>query len=328
MTRGTLFIRRWRELPCVVAFVVLLLVLAVAAPDFFRGQNLHDLLVNTAPTLIVALGMTVVILTGEIDISVGSQFAVCSVAIGWLAKTGVPILALPLVAIAVGAVLGAGNGLLVARLKVPSIIATLATFIAWRDALLWITGGAWVQNLPQGFQWLGFGQHGGEWLIVLCATVLLVVCATVLRYFAGGRAVYAVGCDREASRLAGLEPGNVVFGAFLLMGALSGFAALLNATRFTAIPSNLGAGLELRAIAAVVVGGTSITGGSGSVIGSLFGTLLLGSISTALVFAGINPFWEKAIQGSIILTAIFVEASISRFHKHHAHFGFSRTAGA
>src|SRR5262249_14121716 len=157
--------------------------------------------------------------------------------------------------------------------------ATLATFIAWRDALLWITGGAWVQNLPPAFQWLGFNQRGGEWLIVLCAIVLLTVFAIVLRCFAGGRVVYAVGCDREASRLAGIEPEHVVFGAFVLIGVLSGLAALLNAARFSAIPSNLGAGLELKAIAAVVVGGAAITGGRGSVIGSLFGTLLLGSIA-------------------------------------------------
>jgi len=310
-------ISRWkRELPCVIAFAVLLLVILAKAPAFFETQNLRDLLVNTAPTLIVAVGMTVVILVGEIDISIGSQFAVCSVLIGWLAKAGVPIFSLPLAAIMIGAVLGACNGWLVGRLGLPSIIVTLATFIAWRDALLWATQGAWVQNLPPGFQWFGLGQRAGEWLIAASALLLLGVFAFALRHLSAGRAVYAAGSDREASRLAGIDPRPIVFGSFVLMGALSGLAALLNATRFSAIPSNLGTGLELKAIAAVVVGGTSITGGRGSVIGSCVGTALLGSIGTALVFAGINPFWEKAIQGAIILASVFADAAVGRIHKH------------
>ena len=327
MNLSRVFLHGKRELPCVIAFGILLLALAIGSPDFFAAQNLRDLIVNTAPTLIVALGMTVVILTGEIDISVGSQFAVCSVAIGWLAKSGIPIFVLPFAAIAMGAALGACNGWLVARIGMPSIIVTLATYIAWRDGLLWITQGAWVQNLPSGFQWFGFGQRGGEWLISISAIILLAVFAVALRYFAAGRALYAVGCDREASRLAGIEPRNVIFSGFVLMGALTGLAALLNATRFSAIPSNLGTGLELKAIAAVVVGGTSITGGRGSVIGSLFGTALLGSIGTALVFTGINPFWEKGIQGAIILTAVFADAAVSRFQKH-VHLNFSRAGSA
>lgn len=316
-----------RELPCLVAFLGLLLVLALRSPDFFRSQNLRDLIVNNAPTLMVALGMTIVILTGEIDISVGSQFAVCSVAIGWVAKVGVPIFILPVAAIAIGAALGALNGCLVARLGLPSIIVTLATYIAWRDALLWITEGAWVQNLPARFQWFGLGQKGGEWLIVISAIMILLAVVASLRHLSAGRAVYAVGCDREASRLAGIEPRNVIFGAFVLTGALTGLAALFNATRFSAIPSNLGTGLELKAIAAVVVGGVAITGGRGSAVGSLFGTALLGSIGTALVFVGINPFWEKAVQGSIILTAIFADAAVTRLQKH-VHLDFSRAGSA
>lgn len=312
-----LVVSRWkRELPCVVAFAILLLIILVKAPAFFEAQNLRNLVVNTAPTLIVAVGMTVVILAGEIDISVGSQFAVCSVLIGWLAQSGIPIFALPLAAVVIGAVLGACNGWLVGRLGLPSIIVTLATFIAWRDALLWSTQGSWVQNLPPEFQWFGLGQRAGEWLIVLSALLLLTIFAFALRHISAGRAIYAVGSDREASRLAGIDARNIVFGSFVLIGALAGLAALLNATRFSAIPSNLGTGLELKAIAAVVVGGTSITGGRGSVIGSFFGTALLGSIGTALVFAGINPFWEKAIQGAIILASIFADVAVSRIHEH------------
>jgi len=200
--------------------------------------------------------------------------------------------------------MGGLNGLLVGRLRLPSIIVTLAMLVAWRDGLRWITEGAWVQGLPANFQWLGFGQSGARWLIVAFAAVVLLGINWMLRNLAGGRAIYAVGSDAEAARLVGIEPSRVVFAVFVLMGALTGLAALLNAVRFSSVPSNAGSGLELKAIAAVVVGGTAITGGRGTLIGTLIGVALLGTIGTALTFLGINPFWEKAIQGAIILAAL------------------------
>jgi rhamnose transport system permease protein len=142
----------------------------------------------------------------------------------------------------------------------------------------------------------------------------------MLRNLRAGRAIHAVGSDAEAARLAGIEPPRVVFGVFVLMGALVGLAALLNATRFASVPGNAGGGLELKAIAAVVVGGTAITGGRGRLAGTLIGVALLGTIGTALTFAGINPFWEKAIQGAIILAALVMDVVLERL-------GESRMAG-
>jgi rhamnose transport system permease protein len=136
-----------------------------------------------------------------------------------------------------------------------------------------------------------------------------------VRNLAAGRAVYAVGSDAEAARLAGINPQRVVFTSFVLMGVLVGLAALLNATRFSIVPSNAGIGLELKAIAAVVVGGTAITGGRGSILGTLIGVALLGTIGTALTFVGINPFWEKAIQGAIILAAVVSDVLVGRLAK-------------
>jgi rhamnose transport system permease protein len=288
----------------------------VAAPSFFAAGNLRDLALNNAPVLLVAIGMTLVILAGEIDISVGSQFAVCAVAAGWLAKAGVPVPLLLLGALLIGAALGALNGLLVGRLRLPSIIVTLAMLVAWRDGLRWVTQGAWVQGLPAGFQWFGLGQTAAQWLIVLLALLILAGFGWGLRNLRLGRAVYAVGSDAEAARLAGIEPPRVVFWVFVLTGALVGLAALLNAVRFSSIPSNMGAGLELKAVAAVVVGGTAISGGRGSLLGTLIGVALLGTIGTALVYLGINPFWEKAIQGAIILAALVFDVALGRLEKH------------
>lgn len=305
-----------RELSALLAYVALLVVVGVVAPAFFNGANLRDLALNNAATLLVATGMTMVILVGEIDISVGSQFAVCTVAAGVLAKSGIPLPLLLLCVVLIGAAMGALNGALIGWLRLPSIIVTLAMLVAWRDALRWITAGAWVQDLPGNFQWFGFGQAWGQWLIVAVALAILVCFSWILHNLGAGRAIYAVGSDSEAARLAGIEPKRIVFGVFVLMGALVGLAALLNAVRFSIVPSNSGLGLELKAIAAVVVGGTAISGGRGHLFGTLIGVALLGTIGTALTFLGINPFWEKAIQGAIILVALVSDVALGRLEHH------------
>jgi ribose/xylose/arabinose/galactoside ABC-type transport system permease subunit len=305
-----------RELSAALAYAVLLIVVAIVAPSFFSGANLRDLALNNAPVLLVSIAMTFVILIGQIDISLGSQFAVATVAAGWLAKSGVPIALLLPCVILIGALMGTINGVLVGSLRLPSIIVTLAMLVAWRDALRWTTGGEWVQNLPADFQWFGMGQQLGQWTIVLASLAVLAALSWALRNLAIGRSVYAVGSDAEAARLAGIDPSRVTFAVFAFMGALVGLAALLNAVRFSTVPSNAGLGLELKAVAAVVVGGTAITGGRGTLIGTLIGVALLGTIGPALTFVGINPFWEKAIQGAIIMVALGSDFVLGRVEAH------------
>src|SRR6184192_4177532 len=227
-----------RELSAALAYAVLLIAVAIIAPSFFSAANLRDLTLNNAPVLLVAIGMTMVILVAQIDISVGSQFAIASVAAGALAKFGVPMPLVLACVVVIGAAMGAINGALIGTLRLPSIIVTLAMLVAWRDALRWTTGGEWVQNLPANFQWLGLGQSLGQWLIVIASLLVLGFFAWTLRSMAVGRAVYAVGSDSEAARLAGIEPTRVTFLVFMLMGALVGLAALLNAVRFSTVPSN------------------------------------------------------------------------------------------
>lgn len=304
-----------RELSAAIAFAVLLIAVGIIAPSFFSAANLRDLALNNASVLILAIGMTMVILVGEIDISIGSQFAVCTVAAGLLAKEGLPLSVLILSVIFIGALMGALNGWLIGWLRLPSIIITLAMLVAWRDALRWTTQGAWVQDLPANFQWFGMGQGFGEILIVITALVLLAFFAWALKFMRVGRMVYAAGSDWEVARLAGIRPRRVVWGVFILMGALVGLAALLNSVRFSTVPSNAGVGLELKTIAAVVVGGAAITGGRGTLIGTLIGVALLGTIGTALTFVGINPFWEKAIQGLIILAALVSDVLLGQLEK-------------
>jgi rhamnose transport system permease protein len=297
-----------REISIAITIVALWIVMAFAAPSFFTLANQRDLLMANMPVLIAALGMTLIVLTGQIDISIGSQFAICSVAAGLAAKVGLP---LPLVALAVllsGALLGAINGALVAWARIPSIVVTLAAMVALRDALRWATQGAWVQELPRSFQWLGLTLGAFQVVTASIAAILFAGAAWALRNMPAGRTVYAVGSNENAARLAGIDAARVTFWVFTAAGALTASAALLNSARFNQIPSNAGLGMELKVIAAVVVGGTAIRGGRGTVVGTLLGVILLGAIGPALTFMGISAYWEKAIQGAIILMAVATEA--------------------
>jgi len=297
-----------RELSVATAILALAAVLALVAPGYFAGDNLRDLFLANVPVLIAALGITLVVLVGQIDISVGSVFAICGVMAGVLAKAGVPVFAAVLAACLIGAALGAVNGALVAYARMPSIVVTLATMVALRDGLRWATQGAWVQDLPRGFQWLGFAQAAYPILIAALTIVLLVLTGSALRHLSAGRALYAVGSNREAARLAGIDAAAVTWAAFAAAGALAGLAAVLNAVRFNQIPPNAGIGLEMKVIAAVVVGGTAITGGRGTVAGTVLGVVLLGMLSPALVFLGVTAHWERAVQGLIVLAAVAFDA--------------------
>jgi rhamnose transport system permease protein len=297
-----------REASVAAALFALLALVAVRAPGFFRAANVRDLLVGNAPVLVAAVGMTVVILARQIDISIGSQFAICGVAAGLLAKANWPMPFVALGTVFVGALLGAINGGLVAGLGLPAIVVTLATMVMLRESLRWATEGIWVQDLPVGFQWFGLGQEGGRFAVVAVALAIFAGFAWGLRRLNAGRGVYATGSDPEAARLAGIRPRRVIFGSFVCMGGLTAFAALLTSIQFIDVQTNAGVGLELRVIAAVVVGGTSTSGGRGTLAGTLLGVALLGAIGPTLTFLGTQAYWERALQGLVILVAVAANA--------------------
>ena len=299
------WLRRYRrECSVAVVYVALLLTLALLQPSFFKPEQLRSFFVSRASVLVAAVGMTLVIVARQIDISIGSQFSVCGVVAGLLARAGLPMPLVGLGALFAGAGMGALNGLLVAGLGLPSIVVTLATLVILGDSLRWAREGEFVRGIPTGFQWFGMGQATGQWVVVALALLVFGAFAWGMRNLPAGRAIYATGSDAEAARLAGMRPRLVVFGVFVTMGALTGLAALLNAVRFVTVDPKDGEGLEIQAIAAVVVGGTAVSGGRGTLVGSFIGVLLLGSIGPALVFLGIQPQWEKAVQGLIILLAV------------------------
>jgi rhamnose transport system permease protein len=292
-----------------VAGVYLLLLASVsfASPGFFSPENFRDLAVSNGPILVVAAGMTLVILARQIDVSIGSQFAICGVAAGLLVRAGAPMAVAAAAVLALGGLMGAVNGALVAGARLPSIVVTLATMTAGREGLRWVREGEDIYGLA-GWQWFGLSQAAGQAAVVGAAIALFLAIAWGLRYLGAGRAVYAVGADEEAARLAGLNPPLVTFGVFVASGALTAAAALLSSVRFPQVQTNAGIGLEMQVIAAVVVGGVSISGGRGSIWGTLVGVALLGTIGNAMTYLKIGASWERALQGAIILGAVAAQA--------------------
>jgi rhamnose transport system permease protein len=310
-----------RELLVAGSYLLLLIVVGIFARGFFALANLRDIAINNAPVLVAAVGMTLVIIARHIDISIGSQLAIGGVLAGTLAKDGVPMAAVAPLVLLAGALMGALNGALVTLFELPSIVVTLATMVAMRETLRWTTEGADIYGLPDDFQWLGLPLGGGRALVVLSALAIFAAFAWGLRHLAAGRAVYAVGSHAETARLLGVRPRLVTFAVFVLMGVLTAAAAFLGVIRFPQVQTNSGVGFELQVIAAVVVGGTAVAGGRGTLAGTFVGVLLLGTIGTALTFLQVSAHWEKAVQGLIILIAVAADALELRRRKVVAHAG-------
>lgn len=303
--------RYFREWSVAIVLAIVLGGLAIAAPAFFDGRPLLSRLTREAPTLVVACGTALVIITRQIDISIGSQFAVCSVCAGLLAAAQSPLVLVLLGSVAAGAVQGALNGAVIAGLRLPSIVVTLATMVIGREGLRWLRQGQFV-NLPDGLQWFGLSQSAGQFVLISAALILLLIMAVGMKHLAAGRFLYAVGSDTEAARLAGIRPQGMTFAVFVLMGALTGFAAVMNIVQSPQVDPKSGSGLELKAIAAAVVGGVAISGGRGNLWGVFAGLLLLAMVNPALTYLHIEPYWEKAIQGAIILLAVVADGLRTR----------------
>jgi hypothetical protein len=308
---------RSRRLPAeatVAALLAAVLVgVSIANPAFMATGNLRDMLIKVSPAVIVGSVLTLVVLAREIDISVGSLMGLCAAVLGITCspdRMGLPVPVGIALCLATGLVAGVTNGLLVAWARIPSIIVTLAMLTVLRGVTEKAMGGKWIENLPGGLRQFGTGSLAGIPIVVLVA----VMSAAGAMWLAGrtrfGRQVYAIGSNPEAATLRGVKTGSVRIALFALTGLAAATAALVSATQLQVIESGFGNGFELVAVASVIVGGTSIRGGRGSVTGTILGATLLGIISTALIFLRLGEsavYWERAIQGGLILLAILVD---------------------
>lgn len=293
-------------------FLLLLLGYFGTTPGFLQASNLRDILINAAPLVIAACGMTMVIIAGMIDISAGSALAVCAVTAGVVAKSGAPLVAVIIAPMLAGALIGAVNGWLVAYVRIPAIIVTLGMMSVLRGGIIWYTRGEWIGDLPPSFSAIGRGNLLNIPMPVILALGIVVAVALLLARTALGRHIYAVGGNSLAAMRIGIPVRRVLWLVFVMHGVLLGLSALVYASRFSVIQSNAGAGFELLAISAVVVGGVNIFGGQGTVWGSAIGGLLLQVISTGLIFRRVSEYWAPSVQGALVLLAVVADALRTR----------------
>jgi rhamnose transport system permease protein len=295
-----------QETVLIIAFLLVLGGVSVLNRGFVAPSNLVDILYNSSYIGVAAVGMTMIILCGHIDISIGAALGLCATVAGKLAVGGVPLGIVFTATILTGGVIGLVNGLLVAYCRIPAIVTTLGMASILKGGLILTTGGIWIYGLPPGFGISRLVLMGIP--LPICALVLFgLVFSVWMRYSAGGRQIYAVGGNAEAARLSGIPVRKVTLSVFVMNGLLVGISAILYATNFTAIQSNVAPGFELTVITSAVIGGVSILGGTGTIVGALLGTILLQTIGTALVFLHIRAEWFQTVQGSLILLTILLD---------------------
>ena len=302
------FLARFRELGIVLALVIVVGATTLDNHLFLSAANIQQILAGSAIIALLAIGETIVIVTRNVDLSIGSILGISAYATGVL-YVHHPHVALPVVlgvAVLIGSVCGAVNGLIVTVARVPSLVVTLGTLYIFRGI-----DGAWAGGnqvnasmLPDSFNKIGYETVLGIPYLGWIAIVAVAVATYSMRSFRTARDFYAIGSDPDAARLAGIPVGSRVFLAFVLSGAIAGLTGALWLSLYASVDAIAGVGYEFQVIAAVVVGGVAIFGGSGTVLGAALGALLLYTINTALVVVNVSSFWSTALAGGLLLAAI------------------------
>ena len=306
-----------------LALAVLVIALSLASDHFLTAENGVNILRQISVNLCLSIGLTLVILSGGIDLSVGAVLALAGAVAAGLLKTGIDlpmggvhleltIAGAVMVGVGVGVVLGLVNGLMVTRLLIPPFVATLAMMSVARGLTQLWTGGHPISRLGAPFEWIGTGTFLAipvpVWIVAALGAVASVICHRT----PFGRHLYAVGGSERAARLTGLRVDSIRTVVYVAGGALSGLAGILVTARLDSAQPNAGLGYELDAIAAVVIGGTSLSGGRGSVAGTALGCLLIGVLSNGLTLLDVSPFWQQIVKGAVIAVAVALDRRNSR----------------
>lgn len=292
--------------------VIVLMIIAIGSrvPSFIAPGNLVEMFNDTSILIILALGQMMVLLTKGIDLSMAANLALTGMIVALINfhYPAVPVWALLILATALGLLMGIINGLLVWKLGIPAIVVTLGTMSIYRGIIFLLTGGGWVNSNQMGADFLALPRASLLGLPVLswCAIAALLLVGYFLRYSRTGRALYTAGGNATAAYYTGINAGKMQFVSFCLSGALAGFCGYLWISRFAVAYVDVANGFELQVVAACVIGGISTMGGTGRVLGCLFGALFLGVINNALPVIGVSPFWQMAISGTVIVIAVLL----------------------
>lgn len=300
------------------ALLLMCIAISFLSENFLTSDNLFNVLRQTSINLCISVGMTLVILTGGIDLSVGSVLALSGAIAAGMSDTG---FGLPVIdtyigftfwgcclgALLTGAVLGGFNGILVTRFKVPPFVATLGVMTIARGLTMLYTGGFPITDLGGGFEFLGTGWFLGVPMPVWVAIGVIVAFALYMKHTRTGRYIYAIGGNERAALLSGIRVNKVKLLVYTLAGMLAALAGILVTARLDSAQPNAGTGYELDAIAAVVIGGASLSGGRGSIIGTVVGALIIGVLNNGLVLLDVSPFWQQVVKGFVILIAVVLD---------------------
>ncbi len=302
-------LRRFTRQPVfypLLGFLLVFIIMVVVSDSFLTYNNLSNIGRQVSINAIIAVGMTFAILTGGIDLSVGSVMALCGTLMAGLMAGGVPIPVAIFAGLLLGALLGGFCGAMIAYAKMPAFIVTLAMMTIARGLALIYTGGYPIAGLDQSFSFFGRGNIAGIETPIIITLIVYAVAYVVLTHTPFGRHVYATGGNYEASRLSGIKVNKILFLVYTISGFTSALAGLIITSRLMSGQPNAGVAFEMDAIAAVVLGGAAMNGGKGTIIGTLMGALLLGVLNNGLNLIGINPYVQNVIKGVIILIAIYV----------------------
>jgi ribose transport system permease protein len=304
-------ILKYPEMLTLIGFLVLCIFFSITAESFLTADNVSNIIRQVSINGILAVGMTFVILTGGIDLSVGSVMALTGTIIaGMMINTGLPPIVAVLIGIVLGAALGYINGLFTAYAKIPAIIVTLAMMEAARGLALLYTGGYPLSGLPSSYAFIGRGYLFG--VIPMPAVIMILVFIAayiILNHLPIGRYIYALGGNEEAVRLSGVKVKRIKTFVYLVSGVTAAISGMIMTSRLSSGQPMAGEGYELDAIAAVVLGGTSIAGGRGHIFGTLLGALLLGVLSNGLNLMGVSPYVQRVLKGVIIVGAIYYSST-------------------
>jgi ribose transport system permease protein len=290
-----------------LGFLILCIIISFITPRFLTIANMTNVLTQVSVNAVIAIGMTFVILTGGIDLSVGSILAIAGALAATVIKTNGNVLLAIIVAILAGGGIGVINGLLVSKGKVQAFIVTLASMTIFRGITYVYTNGTPISGLSSGF-----GAIGNKKLSILPIPVLITAAAVVIAYYIlsqtrFGRYLYALGGNEDSARLSGINTDRIKTWVYVVSGITAAISGVIITSRIGSASPNAGAGFELDAIAAVVIGGTSLSGGEGSVVGTIIGALIIGVLNNGLNLMNVSPFYQSIVKGSVILIAVLLD---------------------
>lgn len=309
-------ISKFRELGLLVFIILLSVLVQFRNPNFMTLENINDMAKNTAILSILAAGMMLVIVTRGIDLSIGATLALSGM-ISAMMVNAVPALH-PILAILIGAIIGvicgAIIGFLIAKASILPIIATLGMMNVYRGLTFMVSKGKWVSayQMSQGFKSIATGSILGINNLIFIAIIIYIIFYYFVSHTRTGRQIYAVGSNPESAKISGINNENILWLVYSIMGALAGMAGVLWVSKFASAQNDTAMGYEMNVIAACVLGGVNIAGGSGKISGIIMGSLLLGILNNALPLINVSPFWQNAIQGFIILIAVIINALVKR----------------